>query len=371
MQLCNGARKAKTEGNLVTRVSRIPLRGRFALVAACTLLGSQALADIEALAVGFIEPDGDVYLSGVTFNTSPNDGFLVSSIGVKVSFVGPDYHQNEEWQDVPLPPNVLYVLEDYAEIDNPARGIHYVSSFHRWVQAGTTHVESRFKDVTVLPPWCSVYNPSTVAMSLTGITTEEIEGCGSKLARTETIEGDDVPFIKEEWAVLQHRGGSLMSTENASTNQFALQKTGCFRSGTLDTVMISGQAADTFLIIDHAPHPPNHRFMPHPHISFTPTTIEADSTTVRGFFRMDVADTGVVRSRELLYTDGDVPTGVLQVIETAMRIEYIDERRHRMVLYGLFEYQSGTLQVLQQQVTLPRCCGFPDPPCVGFWCQIN
>ena len=232
---------------------------------------------------------------------------------------------------------------------------------------------------------CSVVEPITLTMPLSStVETTTAQSCSIPLTRTETIENEDTVFVMEEWAVVVHETSASLPTQissvsatnlwsgkiessaprtqikYASSSEFASGKIGCLLNGAAFAEQVAGEG-DALLIVDHALHPPDNRFMPYPTVEIFPKgrRLKADNV-VNGFVRVDVSKSEEIRAVDILYADAPLPVNLADVIKAGLVVDYIDDRRHRFFVYGHFRLESGTVRLIKQAITLPQCCGPPQ-----------
>lgn len=166
----------------------------------------------------------------------------------------------------------------------------------------------------------------------------------------------DGSYNFEEWAVVSPAGEVL----RASTVEFAsrVQKEGeHFRPR-------GKSGASAVLVIEDAEHPQNSLEIPVP--SLAPMDVEAGlSATVAGasmWFRAEVGKDGVLDQMILLNVPDDLALGrdlgpLNERLRDHLKLRYADERRHRVVVFGLVRANpEGHLVMTASRVMLPKCC---------------
>ncbi len=166
----------------------------------------------------------------------------------------------------------------------------------------------------------------------------------------------DGSYNFEEWAVVSSAGEVL----RASTVEFAsrVQKEG-------EHFRPRGKAgASAVLVIEDAEHPQNSLEIPMP--SLVPIDIDVDlPASLAGtsmWFRAEVGKDGTVDQLLLLNVPDDLTWGrELDSLNNRLRdrlnLRYADERRHRVVVFGLMRANpEGHLVMAASRVLLPKCC---------------
>ena len=112
---------------------------------------------------------GTVRLQAVTFNSSPNDRGVVTTMGARGNpFTGPGYSIVGAWHDQPLDADIVVVV---AERFDTGAGTHCVTGGHRWLSSnGIASIRaSTQKCVTKSGGGCGgIANPETSIISISG-----------------------------------------------------------------------------------------------------------------------------------------------------------------------------------------------------------
>jgi hypothetical protein len=168
----------------------------------------------------------------------------------------------------------------------------------------------------------------------------------------------DGPFNFEEWALVSSAGEVL----RASTIEFANRV-----QNDAERFRPRGKGtSSTVLVIEDAEHPHNSREIPLPKVA--PINIDAGLPAgVAGqemWFRAEVGKDGVVDQVILLNVPEELASGSINnLLRENLSLRYADERRHRVVVFGLVRANAkGHLVMTRSQVILPKCC------CYGMHC---
>lgn len=172
-------------------------------------------------------------------------------------------------------------------------------------------------------------------------------------------------FNFEEWALVSSAGKVL----RASTGEFAdrvQNEAERFRPRG------KGASTSTVLVIEDADHPHNSREIPVPAVA--PIDFDADlPVSLAGqemWFRAEVGEDGVIDQMVLLNAPDDLVSGkdltsgsINERLRERLSLRYADERRHRVVVFGLVRANTeGHLVLTRSHVILPKCC------CYGRHC---
>jgi hypothetical protein len=164
-------------------------------------------------------------------------------------------------------------------------------------------------------------------------------------------------FNFEEWALVSSAGGVL----GASTVEFANRV-----QNEAERFRPRGKGTSTVLVIEDADHSHNSREIPVPAVA--PIDIDAGlPVSVAGqemWFRAEVGEDGVIDQMILLNIPEDLVSGRDLVegslngrLRDRLSLRYADERRHRVVVFGLVRANTeGHLVMTRSHVILPKCC---------------
>lgn len=184
------------------------------------------------------------------------------------------------------------------------------------------------------------------------------------LSRSE--ERPEGQFFMDEWALIESTGGQRAVTQ-ASTSAYIDIAT---RSA--DEPAFAN--ADSVLVVQAGNHPQNSRFIPTP--SLSPLVVDLGRGVAKGrraefWFRAEVAASRETDRMELLGAEAAaLPSIVGAALRDNLSLNFVDGRRHRVVIFGLATIsESGQLSVRQSLTFLPQCtcdedeCPWWDPLC--------
>jgi hypothetical protein len=170
-------------------------------------------------------------------------------------------------------------------------------------------------------------------------------------------------FNFEEWALVSSAGNVL----RASTPEFANRV-----QNEAERFRPRGKGTSTVLVIEDADHSHNSREIPVPAVA----PIDIDAGLPAGlagremWFRAEIGEDGVVDQMILLNVPEELASGkelasgsIHARLRERLSLRYADERRHRVVVFGLVRANTqGHLVMTRSQVILPKCC------CYGRHC---
>jgi len=204
-----------------------------------------------------------------------------------------------------------------------------------------------------------------------------IGGCGStKLSSSTFVVGSDLKseladyqlqfgllhpgdrregsFNFEEWALVSSAGGKD-TVLNASTVEFSNRV-----QDVAERFRPRGKHTSTVLLIEDAEHPHNSREIPVPKVA--PIDIDAGlpakAAGQEAWFRAEIGEDGVVDEVVLLNIPEAFASGSINdQLRERLSLRYADERRHRVVVFGLVRVNArGHLVMTRSRVILPKCC---------------
>lgn len=164
-------------------------------------------------------------------------------------------------------------------------------------------------------------------------------------------------FNFEEWALVSSASDVL----RASTVEFADRV-----QNEAERFRPRGKGTSTVLVIEDADHPHNSREIPVPAVA--PIDIdEGLPVSVAGqemWFRAEVGEDGVIDQMVLLNVPEELVSGkelvsgsINERLRERLSLRYADERRHRVVVFGLVRANTkGHLVMTRSHVILPTCC---------------
>lgn len=218
------------------------------------------------------------------------------------------------------------------------------------------------------PPPCDLgmANTRTWIVAPNGATIPAPEQTGRGLERFEGRPGTSI--FMDEWALVSV-GREGTGVERTSAGSFGWSAA-LAASGSMPVYARKG----TILVVEAAGHQRNGREIPAPFL--VPFEVEIGSTkllrTKDLWFRAEVDPGGRVDRVTLLDPPTEpVAADVEHLIRRHLALGYVDERRHRTVVYGLARIDDrGLLSVREDEglVVVPQCCcdGEPLPfPCIA------
>ena len=167
----------------------------------------------------------------------------------------------------------------------------------------------------------------------------------------------DGSFNFEEWALVSSAGGVV----GASTVEFADRV-----QNAAERFRPRGKGTSTVLVLEDAEHPHNSREIPVPAVA--PIDIDAGlPASLAGqetWFRAEVGEDGVVDQMIVLNApEAFASESFNERLREHLSLRYADERRHRVVVFGLVRANTqGHLVMTRSRVILPKCC------CYGRHC---
>ena len=162
-------------------------------------------------------------------------------------------------------------------------------------------------------------------------------------------------FNFEEWALVSPAGGVL----GASTVEFADRV-----QNAAERFRPRGKGTSTVLVIEDADHPHNSREIPIPAVA--PIDIDAGlAVSLAGletWFRAEFGEDGMVDQVVFLNLPDELASGsnnerLHERLREKLSLRYADERRHRVVVFGLVRANlEGHLVMTRSRVILPKSC---------------
>ena len=181
------------------------------------------------------------------------------------------------------------------------------------------------------------------------------------LRRSETRPSGQI--FQEEWAVVS-TGQSRSYRQRSSQDRFGM------RAASAMTASLPAHTREgTVLIVEAAVHELNGREIPTP--SVVPFEVQLERDRFHGgpevWFRAEVNLAGTVDRLSLLNSfDDEAGRSIREAIRENLSLQYSDERRHRVVVFGLAKIDERGRIVVGGNglVTVPQCC-CDDGPCAA------
>lgn len=168
--------------------------------------------------------------------------------------------------------------------------------------------------------------------------------------RRERAEGH---FLLDEWAVVSRDAG-VARVDAASSPDFSAMV-----RRRVDTLGAAGAAS--FLVVQSGNHPLDSRHIPLP--TSPEVTLELPAASPTGdlepfWFRAEVAAGGALDAVSILdRPDHPAPGAFRRALQAGLDLRYVDERRHRVAVFGLARFTAdGRVSLGELLVTLPQCC---------------
>lgn len=246
-----------------------------------------------------------------------------------------------------------------------------------------------FHEPPEIPPppcgCCSQTNKTTVLALEGNLAAPKLTDSASTLRRLEVgpamEDGTQVQYLMEEWAVVsietdsrKHETGSAsgIKVHNHSDPYFAQTRFDEISHAAAETSIhetAPGERRGTFLIFEAPEHPNNSRAIRLPKLRLTDHRIPTASTPGKILTRIYADETGAVRAVGTLHGyDGftsifDPPDDLLFFLRTNLEVQYVGQEKHPVVFFAIFQLRGNTVQLLQTEGFLPRCC------CGTFFCE--
>ncbi len=124
--------------------------------------------------------------------------------------------------------------------------------------------------------------------------------------------------------------------------------------------VVTGSAGLVLVVRHQGEHPADELYAPAPRAAFQSQRIEAEPEMTRsGWAAILIGTSGSVTSVELIPADGGrASEGLLQAVASGVTVEWVDERRHDVIVYVPYVVEGEEVHMPGQGlVTLPGCSG--------------